>query len=472
MKILMVAIMVTSSSMFIPGNPERVRTIEQQFQTQPAQRIELYGFSGSEIKVQSWEKNEISVKLNITFSSSSPEDEQRYLDEIALKEDQSSDHISLTLAEPKMMSRSHSSFWSWITSAFRGSVTRKTVEGEIFVPRSNALLAGVQYGSVSLDGMSGPVTVKGTSNSVTLKNCSSVSEVANDYGRTTIERCGGTLRLSCKSGTINIDQFKGKATLEADYSQIRVQDVTQSIAISSASSTMAVERIGGDAVIHSNYSSITVNNVSGFLEIKDSGGKIQVKTVDGIKINGDYSQMEISDVSGKAASEISIRGQSGPVSLANANGNVRIDNPYGNIELKNIKGNVDLDSKGARVTADNVVGDWHTDAEYSNVQITKLSAKRVTITNKSGKIDVELKIVPTSVDIRNEYADVDVNLPSGFGGDVDLNVSYGNLTTNLPSLKQKKFDNGAGAYGLRTVGDGSVKFAVETKSANIRVMQR
>ena len=80
--------------------------------------------------------------------------------------------------------------------------------------------------------------------------------------------------------------------------------------------------------------------------------------------------------------------------------------------------------------------------------------------------------MPTFVNIKNEYADVNLDLPSGFGGDVDLNVSYGNLSTNLPSLKQKKLDNGSGAYGLRTVGNESVKIAIETKSANISVMQR
>jgi hypothetical protein len=472
MKTLMFAVMIASSSAFIASNPERVRTIDQHYQTQPSQKIELHGFSGSDIKVQSWDKNEISVKLTITFSSSRPEDEQRYLDEVALREDQSSDHFSLTLNEPKMMSRNHLSFWSWLTSVFRGTVTRKTVEGEIFVPRSNALLAGIQYGSVSLDGMTGPVTVQGTSNTVTLRNCTSLSEVKNDYGKTTIERCGGTLRLFGKSGTISIDQFKGKATLEADFSQIRVQDVTQSLAIYSASSTMTVERIGGDAIIHSNYSRLTVNNVAGFLEIKDSGGKINVKNVDGIKINGDYSQMEISDVSGKASHEISIRGQSGPVAVTNATGNVRIDNPYGMIELRNIRGNVDLDSKSARITAEDVFGDWRTDAEYSTFELTKISAKRMTITNKSGKVNVELKTVPTFVDIKNEYADVNLEIPSGFAGEVELNASYGGISTNLPSLKQRKLENGAGASGLRSVGDGSVKIAVETKSANVRVMQR
>jgi hypothetical protein len=472
MKTLMFAIMVASSAGFLSGTPEKVRTIEQHYQTKPSQRIELHGFSGSDIRVQSWDKNEISVKLDITFSSSYSEDEQRYLDEITLKEDQASDHYSLTLSEPKMMSRNHLSFWSWLGSVFRGTTTKKTIEGEIYVPRSNALLAGIKYGSVSLDGMTGAVSVEGTSNQVTLKNCTSVSQVANDYGRTTIERCGGSLHLICKSGTITIEQFNGKASLEADYSQIRVRDVTQSLTIASASSTITVERIGGDATIHSNYTQLTVNTVAGFLDIKNSGGKIRAKGVDGIRINADYSQMEISDVSGKVSKTIVIRGQSGPIALTNVTGDVKIDNPYGQVELRNIRGNVDLDTKSARIIADGVVGDWNTDAEFSTFDLRDISAKRLTISNKSGKIEVDLKIVPSVVEIRNEYSDVDVELPSGFAGSVDLNASYGSVNTNLPSVKLKKLDNGAGAYAMRTVGDGSAKIEVETKSASIRVMQR
>jgi DUF4097 and DUF4098 domain-containing protein YvlB len=214
-----------------------------------------------------------------------------------------------------------------------------------------------------------------------------------------------------------------------------------------------------------------VRNIAGFLEIKDSGGRIQVKSVDGIKINGDYSQMEITDVSGKASSEVLIRGQSGPISLTNITGNVKIDNPYGKIDLRNIRGNVDLDSKGAQITADNIIGDWGTDAEYSNFEITRLSAKRIAITNKSGKINLELKVVPTFVDIRNEYADVNLDMPQGFGGEIDLNVTYGNLDTNFPLQKRKNSD-GSGTYGMRAGSNGSAKLAVETKSGNIRVMQR
>jgi DUF4097 and DUF4098 domain-containing protein YvlB len=167
-----------------------------------------------------------------------------------------------------------------------------------------------------------------------------------------------------------------------------------------------------------------------------------------------------------------IRGQSGPIALTNITGDVKIENPYGQIELRNVRGNVDLDTKSARIIADGVVGDWKTDAEFSTFDLRNIRANRLKISNKSGKIEVDLKTVPSVVETRNEYSDVDVELPSGFKGSVDLNASYGSVHTNLPSVKLKKLDNGAGAYAMRMTGDGSAKIEVETKSASIRVNER
>jgi DUF4097 and DUF4098 domain-containing protein YvlB len=95
----------------------------------------------------------------------------------------------------------------------------------------------------------------------------------------------------------------------------------------------------------------------------------------------------------------------------------------------------------------------------------------VTITNKSGKIDLTLKVAPSAVDIKNEYADVDVNMPAGFSGDVDLNATYGQIRTNLQLAKSKSF-SGAGGYAMGKIGSGNGTFSVETKSGNVRVMQR
>ncbi len=469
MKTIILAALATTMMSF--ENPERQRDIEQHFSTQAAERIELRGFNSSDIKIRSWDKNEVSVKLSISFSSSDQKDEQRYLDAITLKHEESRELLRITLQEPDMTSKNRGSFWSWIKKFFTGSFISKRVEGEIYVPQSNPLLAEVRYGSISLDGMKGPLELPGTGNTVVLRNCSDIREVANDYGKTTIERSGGALQLSCKSGSISIDQFDGKADIEADYSNITVRDISRSLTIHSSSGTTKVEHVGSNATIWSDYSTITANNIAGMLDIQDKSGKVRAKGVDGVRISGDYSTIEVSDVSGKSAKEIQIDGQSGLISVSDAVGNVKIDNPYGNVELRNIRGNVDVVSKSSRITGSKMTGDWRSETEYCSLSISETSARQIVMTNTGGKIELSVTTPPTSVDIKNEYADVNVDLPPGFSGEVDINVTYGHIETNLPLPRIKSFDAGGG-YALGKIGNGSGKLSVETKSGNVKVIQR
>jgi DUF4097 and DUF4098 domain-containing protein YvlB len=462
---------LTASTMLFVSAPERHRTLEQQYATTPAQKIELTGFSGSRLKVRCWDKNEISIRLDISFEASEERDEQKYLDAIALKARESKEQIRIEYFEPEMSLRNNRSVWTWLKSVFSGSYTRKEIEGEIFVPRSNTLTADVRYGSIDMDGMKGGFSLQGTGNTVVMKNCSAVGEVTNDYGKVTLENCGGALRLSSKSTTVLIDQFDGKVSIDADYSNITVRDVSEPLTIHSTSGTIKVDRIGGDATIRSDYSNITANSIGGVLEILDKSGKIRVRTVGGVKIDGEYSSMEISDVSGKSGKPITLSGQSGPISLSNAVGDVQIDNPYGTIELKEIKGNVEIKAKSSNVRATGISGDWTSTTEYCTLSLRDLSAKRVIMSNMSGQIDVDLKVAPSTVDIRNEYAKVNLEMPTGFSGDVDLNVTYGHIETNLPLSKTKSFDGGGG-YAMGKMGNGNGKISVETKSGNVKVTQR
>lgn len=470
MKSIILAITYAATLFF--DSPDGHRRLEDQFTAKPSQRITLQGFSGTEIKVRSWEKSEVSVTLDVSFSSSRSRDEQRYLDAISLKKTETGDELRIALIEPEIASQRTNSLWSWLSGFFGGSYTRKEIVGEIFVPASNSLRAEVKYGSVSLDGMKGPLSLIGTGNTVILRNCATVQEVENDYGKTTIERSGGSLQLSAKSSTISVDQFTGKASIDADYSTITLRDITQSISVRSTSGTIKADRIGGNATIISDYSTITVNDASGMVDIEDQSGKVSVKNAAGVTVRGSYSSIEIVDISGKGAREIALTGQSATIAVTNATGNLKIENPYGNIDLRNIRGNVSLTSKSGRVTADEITGDWASDTEYSTYSVRGLSGKNVAVRNKSGKVDMTLKSMPTTVDIRNEYADVNLDLPIGFSGDVDLNVTYGRLDTNLPLQKSKSFDS-SGGYGIRTVGgSGKAKISVETKSGNVRVMER
>ena len=465
------ALAVAASTLLFVNTPDRHRTIEEHFTTTASQSIELRGFSGSRLKVRSWDKNEISIRLDISFSASDQRDEQKYLDAITLKYNESKELFRIEYQEPEVSMRGNSSFWSWLKSLFSGSFTRKEVEGEIFVPRSNALTAEVRYGSIEMEGMKGSLVLLGTGNTVTLRNCSALGEVTNDYGKATIENCGGALRLSSKSTTVLVDQFDGKVAIDADYSNITVRDVNQSLTVHSTSGTIKIDNVSGDASVQSDYSNITVNNVGGMLEVEDRSGRIRAKGVGGVKVDADYSSMEISDVSGKSGRSITLSGQSGQIFLTNAVGDVQIDNPYGNVDVKDIRGNVEVKTKSSNVRASRVSGDWTSTTQYCTLSLRDVGAKRVTMSNMSGQIDVELNLVPAVVDIRNEYAKVNLDMPAGFSGEVDLNVTYGHIETNLPLAKTKSVDGGGG-YAMGKIGSGNGKLSVETKSGNLKVMQR
>jgi DUF4097 and DUF4098 domain-containing protein YvlB len=214
-----------------------------------------------------------------------------------------------------------------------------------------------------------------------------------------------------------------------------------------------------------------VNNVKGMLNVEDKSGMIRARGMDGAVIDGQYSTMEIADVWGKAGKVIALEGQSGSITLSNATGVVRINNPYGIIDLKDIRGNVEVQSKSSNIRATGVTGDWSSTTEYSQVTLRDLSAKRVSVSNSSSPIDITLKTAPTDVEIRNEYGPVTLSMPPGFSGEVDINVTYARIETNLPLAKTKSFDGGGG-YAIGKIGTGNGKLSIETKSGNVKVMQR
>lgn len=465
------ALAAATSALLFFGSPETHRTIEQHYATAATQRIELTGFSGAQLTVRCWEKNEVSIKLDISYTSSNKKEEQQYLDAITLRENRSQGELRIDYFEPEISNQGNRSLWSGLKSLFTGAYQSKEIRGEILVPSSNALALDARYGTVSLDGVKGLLRLTGTGNTVTINNCSALGDVSNDYGKVTVKNCGGSLRLESKSTTVIVEQFAGSAVIDAEYSNINVHDVSRSLSIHSSSGTITVEKVGEDATIRSPYTYVTVSNIGGMLEVEDQSGTVRARAMDGVKVTNEYGPIEISDVTGKAGKPIILGGQSGTISVTNAKGNVQIKNPYGPVTLRDIKGNVDLQSKSNQVVANRISGDWSSRTEYCTISIEELSAKTVTMTNTGGPIELSLQSVPTTIDIKNEYAKVDVEMPKGFSGEVDLNVSYGSIKTNLELSKTKSFDAGGG-YAMGKIGSGNGKLSIETKSGELRVMQR
>lgn len=454
---------------FLLTDPEsdKSRDIEKRIATQPSQRIEINGFNGSNITFKSWDKNEVYLKLNVSISSSDERYERDYIESVNVTDSQTDNAVRLTFREPAKEFK-EKSFWGVFKSIF-GSYIRKEISGEIYVPQSNPLSTDMKYGSVSLEDMKGSVHLLGRSNTVTLKNCSSLEVVENDYGKTTIENSGGHLHIEGRSGTITIDNFSGAIMGDAAYSTVTINKTKDKVSLKSQSARLNFENVQGDLSVNSDYSNITINNVSGFVDVGTKSGTVKVNEVEGVNIDADYTKVEVTSVSGKSKKDIVINGRSGSLILEDAVGDLKIDNPYSRMDLRRIRGNVELRTTSATVRAEDIVGDWTSNTEYATVTIDNLTAQAISMTNKSNPIEIRLKNAPNKINIKNEYGKVNVTMPQGFSGEVNLESEYGKIDTNLP-IKSKNL--GSGAYGMGKIGTGNGSITIETKSANIHLIQR
>jgi DUF4097 and DUF4098 domain-containing protein YvlB len=461
------AIAVATTLLLFAGSPEKHREIEKRYATQPSQRIEIKGFMGSEITFRSWEKNEVYIKLDISISASDDSYEVNYIDGVSVTDKQSAEALVVTFREPDGSWRK--SFWSGFKSFFSGWRVRKEISGEIYLPQSNAFTTDMKYGSIALENMKGPLRLLGTSNTLSLKNCSSVQEIENNYGKTTLEKCGGSLDLLGESSKITVEDFNGNGTIDANYSTITVRGVARPLTINSQSATIKVDDLQSSLNVHSDYSTITANKIAGMVDIRTSSGKVRVKEAEGLGLDADYSTVEASSISGKASKGIYVKGQSGKLTLEDAVGDLKIENPYSQIDLRRIKGSVELSTESGRVIAEDISGDWNSTSQYSTVIVRSLVGQRVVITNSSNPVEVQLKSVPTHIDIKNQYGSASVSMPTGYAGEVSLEATYGQIECNLP-IKVKSL--GGGAYGTGKMGAGTGSINIETESGNIKLMQR
>ncbi len=445
---------------------QRSREIEKTVATTPSQRIELRGLSGSEIAFKSWDKNEVFIKLTVKISASDEKYEEEYINNLKVEDSKASGSVVIVFRELERGIRGSGSFWNLFKIS---AYVRKEIVGEIYVPKANPLTTDLSYGSISLDNMKGEVNLLGKSNTLSLRTCTTLKRIENDYGTTVIENSGGDLDLSGVSSEITIEKFDGPVTIEANYSTIVLRDIMKSVRIGSQSGRITIEQVGGNCTVRSDYTTISVSAVKGIADIRTQSGSLRVENVDGLIIDAPYTKVEARSVTGKASKDVTVRGQSDSMILEDIQGNIVLDSPYSQLTLQKIRGSVDLGTQSGRVTANDIIGDWKSQTDYSSVRIRGLKAKTVSLRNKSNPIEIELLSVPSSIDIINEYGAVTVSVPKGFSGDIQLDAEYASIETDFP-IRSKK--SGSSAYAVGKVGTGNGSITIETKSGNITLTEK
>jgi len=222
-----------------------------------------------EMKIATWNRNEIKIDINIVAKANTDEKAQKILDNISIQETKSASGVSF-------VTKIKDEKTNWTNNKDKGEYKQMgmKIDYMVYMPAGNPLNASNQFGPMLLPDLKGPVTLSSKFGSLTAGRLSQVNKVEVEFGEAKIESIsGGT--LSVKFGKGDIRQVAGNVVARFEFCdklRVNLDNSTQ------------------DLNIRSSYSNLYLNtpsNLSSAIDIKTSFGEFSNKTGFNIKKQGE-----------------------------------------------------------------------------------------------------------------------------------------------------------------------------------------
>lgn len=177
----------------------------------------------AKITVNTWDRNEFKVDVEIKAYADNDADTQKLLDGVKINDsrDNTIVHFSNTIGD----NDAKGNFWG---SVFSKTVIRKTVISyTVYMPAKNPLTIRNDYGSIILPELSGKVTVRNDYGNLTSKALSNPdNSIIIHYGNANIESFSGS-NLQVSYGSLNL-KWVDKLNADISYSQVKIGKISTS----------------------------------------------------------------------------------------------------------------------------------------------------------------------------------------------------------------------------------------------------
>ncbi|MCU0917224.1 MAG: DUF4097 domain-containing protein [Planctomycetes bacterium] len=290
---------------------------------------------------------------------------------------------------------------------------------------------------------------------------------------------GGTLVVSTASGSIETageatDQVRVVATIWtragseeeaqalAEEIEIGFQEAGERLEVKAEVPPLRRRSVSiSYKIVQPRQTSIDCSSASGSVQAVDLDGNVKAHSASGsakaerikgnVRLNSASGSVRGQDLSG---GDIDLSTASGSASLTNASevGACRLHSSSGSVRARQIQ-----------------AGSIHADSGSGSVTAEEVNCTRLTATSGSGNVSVAFAPgtpKEVAVETGTGSGSINVTLPSGFAGRVDLSASSGSIDVDLPVTMK-------GSIGRRhvtgSIGDGSGSLTAHTGSGSIHV---
>lgn len=288
---LLVMMVLTAFASLAKDQDEKKKYVEKTFTVTSTTELKVDNKFGK-IEINSWEKNEFSVKVEVIGKGRSEERTQRILDAIS---------IDIREGQTEVI------FETEIENTKNKNEEGYEVNYTIFMPVENPLEIKNKFGDVSMGDREGNLKLDVSYGSIKVKNVEGMTEVKLSFG-------SGSL------GRLQESDFIVK------YSKIEIESATQ-------------------LDLEQGFSDIELGEVDD-LELESKYGKVEIEKAGKIDADVHFSGFEIEELTGSLELECSYLGKFTIERLANTFTLVDIDGKFGSYEIGLEDGmNADIDAE-------------------------------------------------------------------------------------------------------------------------------
>lgn len=286
-------------------DPMAVKTkyVNKSYPLGPNEQITLDNQFG-EMKISTWDKNEIKVDITIEAHANSDEQAQKILDNIFIEESKSGSGVSFLT---KMKNQKN----NWNNNGKRDyKEMGMKIDYVVYMPAANPLNATNQFGPMTIPDLRGPVQLTSKFGSITAGKLSNVKIINMEFGEAKIESVAGG-KLILKFGKADVRQVIGNVETRIEFcDKVRI----------------GVDNNSKDLNIRSSYSNLYLNtptNLSSSFDIKTSFGEFTNKTSFNLKKQGEDDEKnygpkfdkQFNGIAGSGSNRIKINSDFGEVIL-------------------------------------------------------------------------------------------------------------------------------------------------------------
>ena len=243
---------------------------------------------GGDIKINVWDKNEVSVKadgideenidrLKMTQSGNDVRVDFHVRDRWGW----GSNHLRFEITVPSQYNANlHTSGGDIeIRNGLNGKVKGSTSGGDVILGNMSGGVVDMSTsgGNMRAGDVQGDVTLRTSGGNIDLGNVKGEANVKTSGGNITAKSVGKSLHASTSGGDIEIGDVGGEAKLSTSGGNVRVQKVTGSATMTSSGGDIELEGASGRVKASTSGGNVNLTNITGTIEAGTSGGDVNAE---------------------------------------------------------------------------------------------------------------------------------------------------------------------------------------------------